>query len=74
MKYLIDGKEVRKKDFYQTLRLDCVKVVSTDVIAGWCGVDCVEFDEKKYADTLRNLREGDVVLFFDRQRTYRYQR
>lgn len=72
--YHINSKEVSKKEFFRSLRGDCQKVVHTEVIAGWCGVNTLGFDEKKYRQTQANLRKGHMVVFFDRGRTYALSR
>jgi hypothetical protein len=73
-KYTINRKPVPQKEFFTTLRSDCQKVVSTDVIAGWCGVDVCDFDSKKYDRMCKTLRQGVTVIFFDSGRVYDTQK
>jgi len=68
--YRINSREVPKAEFFRMLRQDCVKVASTTVSAGWCGVDQVVFDPQKYRQSLRRLRNGHILCFYDRGRTY----
>lgn len=63
--YFVDGTLVPKKDFFDKLKSQCRRIVDTQVIAGWCGVDVVEFDEKKYKRCLRSINEGVDIMFFD---------
>ena len=60
--YFVNNVQVPKKDFFAQLRDSCQRVVDTDVIAGWCGVDIMEFDEKRYKRCLRDLNDG-VEIF-----------
>lgn len=69
-KYLINNREITRKAFFASLRQDCSKVISTTVIAGWCGVDISRFDEKHYRRCLRRLRQGHVLCFLDKGRSY----
>ncbi|WP_308856710.1 hypothetical protein [uncultured Oscillibacter sp.] len=68
--YQINGQIVPRAEFFSCLRQDCSRIVSTTVISGWCGVDVLEFDEKRYHRCLRQLRQGHLICFFDRGRTY----
>lgn len=60
--YFVDDVQVPRKEFFSRLRDRCQRVAHTDVIAGWCGVDIMEFDEKKYKRCLRDLNDG-VEIF-----------
>ena len=53
--YFVDNVAMPKKDFIKELKKCCQRVVQTDVIAGWCGVDIVGFDEKMFNTELRNI-------------------
>ena len=68
--YLINGLAMQRSEFFRLLRQDCMKTVSTSIVAGWCGVDICEPDEKKYRQTLRKLERGAIVCFPERGRTY----
>lgn len=63
--YFVDGVKVSRKEFFARLKSQCTTVVDTHVIAGWCGVDVVEFSEKKYKRCLRDINEGVDIMFFD---------
>ena len=63
--YFVDGELVPRKEFFARLKSQCTTVVDTHVIAGWCGVDVVEFSEKKYKKRLRSINDGVDIMFFD---------
>lgn len=63
--YIVDGVKVSKKEFFERLKSQCTTVVDRHVIAGWCGVDVVEFSERKYKRCLRDINEGVDIMFFD---------
>lgn len=63
--YFVDNVQVPRKEFFAKLKSQCRRIVDTQVIAGWCGVDVVEFDEKKYKKCLRSINEGVDIMFFD---------
>ena len=69
--YYINSIVTSKEVFFKWLRVDCRKVVDTDVVAGWCGVDICDFDKKKYSQMLRKLRKGEIVMFLDSGRVYK---
>lgn len=69
--YFVNGDKIGRKEFMEELKKCCCKVVDTDVIAGWCGIDFVEFDEKKFNKTMRSINNGSIVMFFDTQKTFR---
>jgi hypothetical protein len=62
--YFIDDVQVPRKEFFARLRDRCQRVARTDVIAGWCGVDIMEFDEKKYKRCLRDINDNVEIFFF----------
>ena len=63
--YIVDGVKVPRKEFFERLKSQCTQIVDRQVIAGWCGVDVVEFSEKKYKKCLRDINEGVDIMFFD---------
>lgn len=63
--YFIDDIQVPRKDFFTKLKSQCRRVVDTQVIAGWCGVDVVEFDEKKYKRCLKDINDNVEIFFID---------
>ena len=56
--YFVDNSALPRKDFLKELEKCCQKVIHTDVIAGWCGVDTVGFDEKMFKSELKNINGG----------------
>jgi len=68
--YFVNGEKFSRKDFVEELKKCCYKVVHTDVIAGWCGVDFREFDEKKFNKKMYAINQGIIVMFFDSQKTF----
>ena len=56
--YFVDNSALPRKDFLKELEKCCQKVIHTDVIAGWCGVDIVGFDEKMFKAELKNINGG----------------
>ena len=72
--YLINNEKFTKKDFMTELKSCCRKVIHTEVIAGWCGVDLVDFDEEKFNKTMRDIEKGYVVLFLQYNKTFKRQK
>ena len=70
-KYLVNGNELSRKDFMDELKKCCYKVVHTEVIAGWCGVDFCEPDEKKFNKNMRDVNNGIIVMFPHKNKTFR---
>ena len=69
--YFAGDKELSRKDFMHELKKHCQKVVSTDVIAGWCGVDFCEFDEKKFNKYMRSIEKGNIVVLYNSNKAFR---
>lgn len=69
--YLVNGIKTSRKEFIEELKKCCYKVVRTDVIAGWCGVDFCEFDEKKFNREMRAINNGVIVMFAGENKTFR---
>jgi hypothetical protein len=69
--YFINNEKVTRKDFIKELESCCQKVVDTDVIAGWCGVDLMGLDKKKFRETMRDIEKGVTVMFFGRNKTFK---
>ena len=63
--YFVDGELVSRKEFFARLKSQCTTVVDRQVINGWCGVDVVEFSEKKYKKCLKSINDGVDIMFFD---------
>jgi hypothetical protein len=68
--YFVNNKKMSKKKFMEELKKCCYKVVRTDVIAGWCGVDFSEFDEKKFNSEMYAINNGTVVMCLGHQKTF----
>ena len=64
--YFVDNSALLRKDFLKELEKCCQKVIHTDIIADWCGVDTVGFDEKMFKAELRNINGGIRVSLPDR--------
>ena len=69
--YFVNGNQLSRKDFMEELKKCCYKVVRTDVIAGWCGVDFREFDEKKFNSEMYAINQGIIVIFAEYHKTFR---
>lgn len=61
--YFVDDVQVSRNDFFAKLRKQCQRVAHTEVINGWCGVDFMELDEKKYKKCMRDINEGIDIFF-----------
>ena len=53
--YFIDNIVLPRKDFLKELEKCCQRVIHTDIIAGWCGIDTIGFDEKMFNAELCNI-------------------
>ena len=69
--YFINGEAFSKQEFIKELKMCCKKVISTDVIAGWCGVDWYEFDENKFNKYMRDIEKGNIIAFCDSNKVFR---
>lgn len=69
--YFVNGERLSRKEFMEELKKCCYKVVRQDVIAGWCGVDFCEFDEKKFNSEMYAINNGVVVMFPHKNKTFR---
>lgn len=61
-KYLVNNKEMSKKEFEAQLKMCCQKVINTTVYFGWCGVDMCEFDKEKFNSYMRDIERGVKVI------------
>lgn len=64
--YFVDNIVLLRKDFLKELKKCCQRVIHTDIIAGWCGIDTIGFDEKMFKTELRNINGGIRVSLPDR--------
>ena len=69
--YFVNNEKTAKKDFVKELESCCQKVIRTDVIAGWCGVNLMVFDEKKFRRNMRDIEKGIVVMFPEYNKTFK---
>ena len=63
--YYVDNVQVKRNEFFEKLKSQCTTIVDRQIINGWCGVDVVEFSEKKYKRCLKSINDGVEILFFD---------
>ena len=63
--YFVNNVATSRKNFINELEKCCHKVIRTDIIAGWGGVDMVGFDEKMFKTELRNINRGIRVSLPD---------
>ena len=62
-KYYVNNKECKnKKEFMRTLKGYCTKVVRTDWVNEYIGVDLVGFDEKQFRENMRSIENGVIVM------------
>ena len=59
--YLINGKEMSRKEFMDRLRVDCQRVVKTGYY-GYVGIDICEFDQKKFNHCVYEINRGVILL------------
>lgn len=72
--YFIDNVQVSRNDFFKELKRKCQRVVDTQVIAGWCGVDLMGFDEKSYRKYVRDINNGANVVFLSAKSSMTFKR
>ena len=63
--YFVDSVQVKRNDFFEQLKNWSQKSRRIDTIAGWCGIDIMELDEKKYREHLKNLSDGMTLIIVD---------
>lgn len=61
--YFVNGKMMPRKEFMEKLKMDCQKVVQTD-LCGDLGIDVCDFDEKKFNHYMYEIDNG-VILFIN---------
>lgn len=69
--YFVNGEKMKRKDFMKELKSCCQKVIRTDVIAGWCGVDLMGFNEKTFRRNMRDIEKGITVMFPEYNKTFK---
>lgn len=72
--YLVDGVQVKRDEFFKQLRHWSQTARRIDTIAGWCGIDLMEFDEKKYNRYMRDINRGTIVMIVHDRLTKTFQR
>ena len=60
--YFVDGIQVKRNEFFEQLRNWSQKSRRIDTIAGWCGIDIMELDEKKYREHVKNINCGMTLI------------
>lgn len=73
MKYTIISRGVPRSEFFQSLRGDCLSVVTERPGPNGLGGEMKSFDAKKCAHVQRRLRAGAMVVFLDAGRAYAIQ-
>lgn len=63
--YFVDNVKVSRSDFFSQLKSLSQTARRVDTIAGWCGVDIMEFDEKKYKQYMRDINNGIGIFIND---------
>ena len=63
--YYVDNIQVKRSEFFEKLKSQCTTVVDRQIINGWCGVDVVEFSEKKYKRCLKDINDNVEIFFID---------
>ena len=63
--YFVDNVQVKRNDFFNQLRNLSQTARRIDTIAGWCGVDILEFDKKKYDRFVRDINNGIGIFVSD---------
>lgn len=72
--YFVDNVQVKRNDFFNQLRNWSQTARRVDTIAGWCGVDIMEFDEDKYNGYVKDINNGFVVIVVDGKSNKKFQR
>lgn len=72
--YFVDNVQVKRSDFFKQLRNWSQTSRRVDTIAGWCGVDIMEFDEEKYKGYIRDINNGFVVVVLDGKSSKSFRR
>ena len=72
--YFVDGELVKRNEFFNQLKNWSQTARRIDTIAGWCGVDIMEFDEKKYKNHMRTINNGIVLIIVDGKRSKKFER
>lgn len=72
--YFVDGIQVKRSEFFNQLKNWSQTARRIDTIAGWCGVDIMEFDEKKYNRHVREINSGVTLIVIDGKLSKKFQR
>jgi hypothetical protein len=63
-KYYVNNKECKnKKEFMEILKQHCTKVIRTDWVNEYIGIDLEDFDEKKFKENMRAIEYGTSIIF-----------
>ena len=72
--YFVDGIQVKRNEFFEQLRNWSQKSRRVDTIAGWCGIDIMELDEKKYREHVRNINNGITLIIINDRLSKTFER
>jgi hypothetical protein len=72
--YFVDNVQVKRSEFFNQLKNLSQTARRVDTIAGWCGVDIMEFDEEKYKGYLKDINEGFAIIVVNGQVHTKFQR
>ena len=72
--YFVDNVKVKRNEFFKQLKKYSQTARRIDTIAGWCGVDILEFDEKKYNRYVRDISNGIRIFVSDGKKYKQFYR
>ena len=72
--YFVDGIQVKRNEFFEQLRNWSQKSRRIDTIAGWCGIDIMELDEKKYREHVKNINDGMTLIIVNERLSKTFRR
>lgn len=72
--YFVDDVQVKRSDFFKQLRYHSQTARRVDTIAGWCGVDIMEFDEEKYKERVKDINDGWAICIPNGKLYKKFQR
>ena len=68
--YFVNGEKMARKDFIKELKSCCQKVLWLDTTGGWCILEFMDFDEKRFRQNMRDIEKGITVMFPKRNKTF----
>lgn len=72
--YFVDNVQVKRNEFFKELKHWSQTARRIETIAGWCGVDIMEFDEEKYKGHVKDINEGFAIIIVNGKATKKFQR